>query len=194
MLRNMPSQWGSVAKALHWTIVLSILLEVPAGFLMSYTYGPSFGNEKGQALHRLMEQIHHTNGFLILALVLIRLIWRFVGGAPRPLTVGFQDHASRAVHYGIIFLLVLLPLSGWAALSVFRGAPIWLFGNPHIVPWIMAKHDLKDTFGYSLFAQIHVWSYKIGAGLLTLHIGAALWHHFVKKDRVLRRMWPLAGR
>lgn len=195
MLKNTQSNWGSLSKTLHWTVVFLILLEVPVGFLMSYTYGDkSFGSEKAVALHTLFEQIHHTNGFLILTLALVRWFLRLTGIVPEPVAKGWQDWLSRIVHFLILFLLVLLPMSGWAALSVFRGAPIWLFDNDHIVPWILAKRDLKDTFGYSFFAQIHVWSYKIGAGLLTLHIGAALWHHFVKKDIVLLRMWPLAKR
>jgi cytochrome b561 len=193
MLRNTPSHWGSLSKTLHWTVVFLILLEVPVGFLMSYTYGgKSFGSDKGLALHRLFEQIHHTNGFVILTLALVRIVLRLTGAAPKPVTVGWQDWLSRIVHFAILFLLVLLPMSGWAALSVFRGAPIWLFDNQNIIPWILPKHPSGDPYGYGLYAKIHVWSYKIGAGLLTLHIGAALWHHFFRKDTVLLRMWPLA--
>lgn len=196
MLANTRESWGSLAKTFHWIIVTLIVIEVPVGFLMTYTYGLNY-RDKGAALplHTLFSQIHHTNGFLILLLATIRLAWRLHGR--RPTAEGdhfvFQDRLAGLTHALLYTLLILLPFSGWAALSVYRVAPIWLFDRSNIVPWILPKAPVASPFGYGFFGHVHVYAVWVGGGLLALHVVAALWHHFVVKDGTLVRMWPLAG-
>jgi cytochrome b561 len=192
MLSSTRTEWGSVAKALHWGIVLLILLEVPAGFLMSYTYGLSFRDKQGSALHNLLSQIHHTNGFLILILVSFRLMWRLRGIAPRAHRLfRFQTPTVFASHFGLYALLFLLPLSGWAAMSVLGQRP-WLFDRDDLVPTILPKLPVKDPYGYGFFVHIHVWCYELGAVILVVHIGAAIWHHLIARDDTFLRIWPFA--
>jgi cytochrome b561 len=190
---NRPDQWSSLAKTLHWLTVFLVLLEIPAGFLMSYTYPLSLRDKQGLAVHQLAGQIHHTNGFLILALVIGRLAWRCVKTAPRALQAFQYERLLATIsHFGLYALLIVLPLSGWAALSVFGEAPIWFFDYDHLVPAILAKRPVDSPHGYGFFAGIHVWSYEIGAVILIAHIGAAFWHYFVRRDHVFQGMWPLA--
>lgn len=194
MLRNSEHEWGSISKSFHWLIVLLIAVEVPVGYLMSYTYGLSF-RDKQQALplHTLASQIHHTIGLAILLLAVMRLIWRWTTLRPRQR----PGHAYGALTAGIVHgalytLLIVLPLSGWAAISVYGDAPLWLFDHSDLVPAILPRVPLKDAHGYGYYAKIHVLCLKIGLGVLTLHVAAALWHHWVRRDDVLLRMWPLA--
>jgi cytochrome b561 len=194
MLENTRERWGSLSKAFHWSIAGLIVLEVPAGYLMSYTYGLAY-RDKGAALplHNLFSQIHHTNGFLILLLVTARLAWRLHRPRPAPVPehFPFQHILSYATHALLYVLLFLLPFSGWAALSVYGVAPIWLFNQKGLVPSILPVQPWTAPFGYSFYAHVHVYALYAGAVLLCFHLVAALWHQLVVKDDAFARIWPL---
>jgi len=193
MLANTSERWGSVAKSLHWLIAALIVLEVPSGYLMSYSYGLAQHDARVQPLNDLAGQIHHTNGLLILALMIGRLAWSLASPRVAAVAARFagQQAASKLVHAGLYAALIVLPLSGWAALSVYGLAPIWLFNLKGVVPPILPIRPLNGPFGYGFFAGVHVWTLYLGAVLLGLHIAAAAWHHWILKDTVFRRMWPL---
>ena len=193
-------RWDSWVKALHWTIALLLLVEIPAGYVMSSTYGPSFSNRDVLRLHELSSQLHHTLG---LALLLAALAWLWRRARrPRPGWTAETPPAQRllgyAVHAALLALLVVVPWSGWTALSAladsaqFGPTRLWLFGVDGVVPRIWEPLPFSDPSGYRRFASIHRWALWAGLALLVLHVAAALWHHFGKRDHVLRRMWPLA--
>lgn len=192
--------WNSVAKTLHWLIFFMVLVEVPAGFLMAALYGPGLKHADVTPLAHLLGQIHHTNGFLLLAVMLARLAWRFAHPAP-PLPADMDRWRARLarVTQGLLYLtLIGLPITGWMALSVladsdaFGKTQIWFFGSDAIMPRIMDPKPWNDPHGYGYVARFHRWLIYGGACVLVLHAGAALQHHFVRRDQVLRRMWPLA--
>lgn len=191
-MHNTKARWGWLAKSFHWVIALLIAVIVPVGFVMSATYQFEVTSDRMEAVHVVLSQIHQTAGLVVLILVVARLGWRLksqVPEAPPGLAV-YQKFLGKLNHAALYFLLFLLPLSGWAALSAFGEAPtyfFWMQGLPSIVP----KVPLNDPFGYSFFGNIHRNAMYAGGALLALHIIAALWHQFVKKDSVLRRMWPL---
>jgi cytochrome b561 len=192
MLANTQSTWGSLTKFFHWLIVAMVLIQVPAGYLMSYTYGLAVHDAAVQPLQDLMSQMHHTLGLLILALLPARLALRLSGPVP-----GFGSAVptyiqilARLTHGLFYVLLLVLPLSGWAAVSVVAGAPIWLFGA-HMPP-ILPAMSLKSPFGYTLYAHMHIYAAWLGGLLLMVHVAAAFCHHVIRKDDVFRRMWPLA--
>ena len=198
MQENTGTKWGSRAKWLHWLIAFMILVEVPVGYAMAQTYGLKFSDPDGVGkLHVLLAQIHITNGLLILALVLYRLNWRFrnpVPGLPVALEA-YQKIVAKLTHAFLYTLLIVMPLSGWAANSVlgdsdqFGVTEIWFFAWD-IVPAILPQLPLDHTFGYGFFARIHGYALNTGGAILGLHILAAVWHHFVRKDNILLRMWP----
>lgn len=197
---SQPQSWNLLAKTAHWLTVLLIAVEVPVGLLMAATFGPAFTTPQAMALHRLLEQFHHTLGFSLLALVILRLAWRLTQPTPAsptglsPLTRGL----ARISHATLYLLLFLIPLSGWAALSVLGDTkayghfPIWLFGTDGLIPPLVPQRPINDPFGYEFYAKAHRWLLLSGGALLTLHVLAALWHHFGRRDAVLRRIWPLA--
>ena len=195
MLKNSTADWGTLTKALHWITVLLVAITVPVGFLMAATYGAALRDEQVRSIHVLLAQIHHTIGFGILLLVALRLPWRLRN--PVPYTPGprLQRWIARSTHRAFYGLLMLLPVSGWAALSVlgdterYGAVPIWLFGWD-AMPAILAQRPLDDPFGYAAVAAIHRWAVYTGGGLLLVHVLAALWHHLVRRDAVLLRMWP----
>ena len=197
MLANSDQRWGSVTKTLHWGMVLLIAFEVPIGFLMAATYGAAFRDAQVKVVHVLLAQIHYTIGFAVLLLIAVRLLWRrryAVPGLPSQ-QAGYQRRLARANHWAFYLLLVVIPLSGWSAISVlgdterFGETPIWLFGWD-VMPAILPQRPFDDPFGYGFVAAVHRYALYLGGVLLTLHVLAALWHHLVRRDGVLLRMWP----
>ncbi len=194
-------EWTRTARLLHWGMALAIAAEVPAGFIMSWTYAAK--DAAGKQDHILASQTHHTIGLLLLATVLFRLVWRWRHPAP-PLpaaTPRWQAWLARVTQALLYALLLVIPLSGWAALSAmaegsgYPAPPIWFFSHngfgpggliPHIVPPVAWNAPVLFNFGF--FARMHIYSLMVGAVLLVLHGGAALVHHFVRRDDVLRAM------
>lgn len=196
-----PAQWTRTARLLHWGMALMVLVEVQAGFAMAWTYGSKVAGE--QILHLRSSQTHHTLGMLILIAVLFRLFWRWKHGAPAlpSDTATWQRLVARATQAALYLLLLLIPLSGWAALSAlgagggYPAPEMWFFTHdgfasgliPHLVephPW-----NAKVLLGYGLFARVHVYMLMLGGVLLMVHGLAALYHHFIRHDGVLRQMW-----
>ncbi|MCW1401806.1 cytochrome b/b6 domain-containing protein [Novosphingobium sp. MW5] len=198
---NQPQAWTRTARLLHWGMALAVLVEVPAGFAMAWTYGSKVAGD--QALHLRASQTHHTLGMLILLAVLYRLFWRWKHGAPALPggTAAWQRLAARGTQAALYLLLLLIPLSGWAALSAlgagggYPAPEMWFFTHdgfasgliPHLVephPW-----NAKVLLGYGLFARAHVYMLMLGGVLVLVHGLAALYHHFIRRDGVLRQMW-----
>ncbi|MEZ5565336.1 MAG: cytochrome b [Gammaproteobacteria bacterium] len=191
MLRNSSLGWGLVARNFHWLIVAMIAVQVPLGFYMNDVYKELIATGSNDFSHLLqVSQIHHTNGFLILILVTLRLVWRSTNPTPDlpPGLARYQRWLARLTHVFLYGLLFAFPLSGWATLSAYEGEfPIFFFGwddVPRLVPQsIDGSHQ-----PYEFYAAIHKTCWRIGAVVLGLHVVGALWHHWVLKDNVLRRM------
>ncbi|MBL8642530.1 MAG: cytochrome b [Rhodospirillaceae bacterium] len=191
-MHNTTARWGWLAKAFHWVMALMVAVMVPLGYVMAETYQFNVISTQMEAVHVVLSRLHQSIGLLVLILVFVRLGWRVRQPIPQPPPglAAYHKILARLNHAFLYVLLMLLPLSGWAALSAFGEAPtyfLWMEGLPSIVP----KVPLEDTFGYGFFARIHRFAIYTGAALLALHVSAALWHHFARKDTVLRRMWPL---
>jgi cytochrome b561 len=127
----------------------------------------------------------------VLGVTLARFGWRT--GHPVPELpadlVTYQRYLARVTHVFLYLLLVIYPLSGWASLSAYEGEfPIFFFGWDS-VPRIVPQSAEDAFFNYEFFAGIHRYCWRVGAGILGLHVVGALWHQFVAKDGVLRRMW-----
>ena len=138
----------------------------------------------------LISRVHHTNGFLILILATLRLTWRATNPTPAlpPGLAAYQRVLARLTHVFLYALLFAFPLSGWATLSAYEGEfPIFFFGWEN-VPRIVPQAVDGSHAPYEFYAEIHKACWRIGAVVLGLHVVGALWHHFVAKDNVLRRM------
>jgi cytochrome b561 len=192
-INNSMTRWGWLSKSFHWIMAVMIAVIVGVGLFLSPTYQFKVTSERMEAVHIVLSRIHQTMGLLILILVTLRLAWRLKQQVPDmpPGLAAYQRILAKLTHFFLYLLMFLLPLSGWAAMSAFGEAPsyfFWIEGLPQIVP----KVPLDHPYGYSFYSGIHHFAINAGAALLSLHVVAALWHHFVKKDSVLRRMWPLA--
>lgn len=129
--------------------------------------------------------LHKSLGLTVLAASVLRLAWRFTWTAPAyaPAIARWDVAVARVVHALFYGLLVLLPLTGWIMSSAgprplaWFGIPVAKFAVAKGSPLAGAAHEGHELLGYLLLA------------LAVLHIAAALRHHFILRDGVLRRMW-----
>lgn len=166
------------ARVLHWITAILVLFQISAGLLIAnFDLGPIYN-------------LHKSVGVLILPLMIVRLAWRLTHPVPPPpaYVPKIQRAAATAVHWTLYVLLIVQSLLGWIATSAYP-APIPFFGLIEMPRIWWEDRTLSDR----LFGA-HFW---IGIALATLivgHIGAALYHHFLRKDEVLLRMIRGYGR
>jgi cytochrome b561 len=175
-----PAVYSRLARALHWLTVALLMVQVPLGFAMvSYGSQTSFAPPTG-----LMYDSHKLLGLIVLALIVVRLAYRLIGGAPppEPSLEPWQRVASGLTHWLLYALLLTVAALGWLATSYY--GPMQPLGVP--VPVLVAQDQAVAEVVYG-------W-HKLGAivlaALIGLHVAAALYHHLVRKDGVLRRMLP----
>ncbi|TDJ41865.1 MAG: cytochrome b [Gammaproteobacteria bacterium] len=190
VLKNTNISWGSVSRFFHWGVLIIIAVQIPLGFWMVEVYEVYAETYADDTWVMRTSRVHHTLGFLLLAVVCMRISWRAANPTPDlPATlVNYQRWLARGTHVLLYALLIVYPLSGWASLSAYEGEfPIFFFGwdsMPRLVPQVAEE----ATFNYDFFATIHRWCWRIGGAVLGLHIFGALWHHYIAKDGILRRM------
>ncbi len=128
--------------------------------------------------------LHKSFGMLVLALVILRVFWRFVSRPPisLPSHARWEKLLAHLVHILLYAGMVGMPLTGWLMSSA-GDFPVHIFGlfeAPHIVgkneAIFRATRELHETFGYMLLAAVG------------LHFAGALKHHFIDRDGTLRRM------
>lgn len=174
--------YSGLAKSFHWITVLAVLFMLTTGFVMSYR-----GNELQiwDALTNWLYSSHKLVGFIILWLTALRLLNRLVAGAP-PLDVPMpaaQRLAAAATHWALYALLIVMPLLGWTAVSLFPARKIFDWFS---LPALTAP----DKAAYESVVEWHETGAFLVIVIAGVHIAAALYHLIVKKDGVFGRMWP----
>ncbi|HJY75826.1 MAG TPA: cytochrome b [Burkholderiales bacterium] len=182
MLANTAESWGAPAKFFHWTVALLILIQIALGITATaWRLSP---------LKLELFVWHKSTGVLILLLMLARLAWRLANRSPAlpAQTPPWERTAAHASHAALYALALGLPLSGWVINSA-AGVPFsvfWLVPLPAIVAPDERLEELAKLAHFSLLVALCL--------VLAVHIGAALRHHFVKRNDVLLRMLPAAWR
>jgi len=174
--RTAPPAYSLTARALHWITAALVLILLPLGLVIANNWGGS--------LQDPLYNLHRSIGATIIVLVFVRLGYRLTH-PPLPLPDDIppiQRFAAHATHWALYGLLIAQPLIGWMGTSAYR-APIVVFGLFELPPIWPEDRAFSDR----LFA-VHGLMAIVIAGLAAAHIGAALHHHFVRKDRVLMRM------
>ena len=175
--RNTDHQWGSVAKFFHWTIALLILGNGIFGLCMDLAHGPM------QKINWLA--LHKSIGLTVLALFLLRLLWRLIDRRPPDEPAPrWQQQAAHVTHAVLYLLIAAIPLSGWWFNSV-RGKPLQWFKLFNL-PALGQQDDNLAHFAHNL----HEYLFWLLILVLVGHVGAALQHHVFDRDNVLRRMLP----
>ena len=136
---------------------------------------------------------HKWAGVTILALSVLRVLWRLTHRAPplpEKVVAGmpaWQQFAHHAVHFLMYALFFVVPLLGWAYSSA-AGFPIVLFGVMPLPDFIGASPELAEAI-----KPWHALSAYALAALVVLHVAAVLKHQFIDRDGLLGRMMPGRG-
>ncbi len=169
------------ARRFHWITAGFVFVLVPVGIYM-VNRGATTNFD---ALTNTLYSWHKLGGFILLWIVFARLAYRFTVGAPpdEPTLEPWQKQAAHLTHWGLYGLLIVVPLLGWYGTSLY---PALTVAGGLTLPAI-ASPDQK-------MSETVFFLHKLGAILLALgvmaHVGAALFHHVIRKDNVLRRMLP----
>lgn len=178
-IRNTTSNYGSVSKFFHWTVFILVTLMLCFGFFLHLL--PSTMKATSYNLHKL-------TGLGILLLMILRSIWTIINPKPTlPKTVPLWEVASARISHLLLYvLLLIMPLSGWIMASAANKPPV-LLGQRLMLP-IYPHHQLKHMMNQA--HEIIAWLIII---TISIHICAALRHHFVLKNNVLKRMLPFSS-
>ena len=171
-----PPAYSVTARVLHWLTAVLVLTMVPLGIVIA--------NEWGGPVQEPLYNLHKSIGAVILPLVALRLIYRLTH-PPLPLPADIppiQQFAAHATHWTLYALLIVQPTIGWIATSAYP-APLPVFGLFELPPiWPEDRPFSERLFAVHRFLGIAI------AVVAAMHIGAALHHHFLRRDRVLMRM------
>ncbi len=172
-MRSDDNAYGSIAIFIHWASALLIFVLLASGFRSGFADDP--------ALKAMALRIHVPVAILVLILTVGRLIWWWrIDRKPLALpgTPNWQALVARWTHRAF-YLVILLLLASGIAMSVISGLPDALFGDAVLPDF----SELAPRAGHGIGARLL-------AALILLHVAGALYHHFVLRDRTLRRMWP----
>ena len=176
MLRNTKTSYGSIAKIFHWAIFILVTFMLVLGYFMDEIDKPARG---------MVMNLHKLTGLLILLLMLCRLFWALMNPKPE-LPVGtkiWERMLSRAVHFTLYVLILAMPVAGWVMSSASGHAPF--------IGSFKMKLPIAESDEVSHVAMnTHNFLAIVIIILVSLHVLAALFHFFIKKDNVLQRMMP----
>lgn len=172
-LKSSPTRYGSVAIAIHWLTAIAIF-----GMLAS---GLGAANSLDQAAKLTLLRGHVVTGVLVGVLTLLRIVWwlaldrrpQDAPGMPR-----WQALAAHFVHYALYAVILVMVASGVATVAL-SGAGAQLSGA---APLPLPDFNLAPPF------TVHGLVARLLIVLLIGHIGAALWHQLIRRDRLLARM------
>lgn len=177
--------YSTGARHFHWWTVALLAIQVPVGLYMVYrgkiTNFDAFTNT--------LYSSHKTLGLIILLLVIARLGYRVAHGAPadEPTIEWWQKAAAHLTHWSLYLLLILVPIVGWLGISLYGARDV--FGLFSIPPLAM-----PDQAAAERVLTLHKYLAFLTVAAIGAHVGGALFHYFIRKDGVLMRMLPQAGR
>ena len=177
-----PPRYSAVAITLHWLLGLGIVALFGLGVYMAdLPFSP---------WRMKLYNWHKWAGITLLALSVLRLLWRITHRPPAlPAAItqampAWQNLAHHATHHLLYVLFFVVPLLGWAYSSA-AGFPIVWFGQITLPDFVPADKALAE-----LIKPLHELSAFALMGLASLHIAAALKHQWIDRDGLLERMLP----
>lgn len=176
MLKNTENSYGLITKVLHWIVGLLIISMVIVGFTMT-SMAPS--PEKFE-----LYKMHKAFGVITLFLVIIRILWRITNTYVQ-VAAGVSTTlrwAAKVIHLLLYILMLIMPISG-VLMSRLSGYPISVFE----IFTIPAASEKNPEFA-KFFHDIHEYAALGLVILITIHILAAFYHHFIRRDNTLTRI------
>jgi len=173
--------YGTTSRLLHWGTVLLVLVMIPSGLVMT--------QEIPRPTQDVLFIIHKGLGPFVLAVVVFRLGWRIaVPPPPLPAAVPLlQQRAAGAVHAALYLALLVMAVSGYIRVTA-GGFPIESLRALGIPPLLDKNEPVA-----AVAKAVHAFTKNLLIALILLHVGAAAFHGFVRRDGVFSRMWPPFG-
>jgi cytochrome b561 len=173
------TSYDGVAIFLHWTTAVLVVVQMTLAQIWGLW---------GRPTHHVMVVAHMSLGIILTAVIVARLAWRWIPGHEvAAADLGLLRIASKGVHYLLYAMLAaeavlgfLLRWSGGESMSFF-GLQI----APPFAEWSRPAHHLVG--------ELHEWNGWAIIAIAAGHAAAALYHHYVLRDGVLRRMLPGAS-
>ena len=171
---NSYSKYGLLAKLFHWVTFIALLAQVPFGF---YLVGLEFSDQRIE-----LENIHILVGISVFYLTLFRLIWKFFNPSPTESKSFFKGQIliGKINHLLLYLSIFAITISGMLK-KLYMGETLNFF---------FFKYGFeKDNFVLAdAFYEIHIYANYLLLALVTLHILAVVVHHFVFKDKILKKI------
>jgi cytochrome b561 len=197
-LDRVPLEYSPTARRYHWWTAGIIVTMMALGQIMTDRSADKTVMVNGKsetvpgiwdATTNALYSSHKLLGFLFLFVIAARLTYRLRNGAPpdEPTLETWQKAGAHATHWGLYALMILVPLGGWIGVQLYPSREV--FGLFNLPAFLSPNEALAGTV-----FMLHGIGAKLIFLLLLAHIGAAIFHHFIKKDGVLRRMWPGLGK
>lgn len=169
--------WDGVSRAFHWGLGLAIIGMLAYGWWMNHI--PA---RPDRYFHRA---IHADIGYVILLLTALRLIWRAMRPRPGlpPGTPRWECALAYANQGALYVMTIIVALLGWAHSGAHK---------PDYASWFglfdVPQFTSESRANARLFENWHIYLAYVLLAMIVLHVLAALYHHFVRRDRVLMRM------
>jgi cytochrome b561 len=174
MLKSTTDRYGAIPITVHWLSALLIVVALGSGF--------QAGNAIDPATKAGFLRMHIPAAILALLLTLFRIAWWwFLDTRPLPVTGSppWQDRLARAVHL-TLYVVVLGMIASGIGMMVLSGAGPAVFGES--AASLPNFHNYRPRVPHGLGANLLL-------ALLAAHVGAALYHHFIRRDAAIRRIW-----
>ena len=187
-VRPPPSRYDSVAMTLHWVIALLLLLD----FALAMSFG--LFNPGDSLYFRSAYDLHMAVGLCVLLLSVARVGWRLTHRQPPLPDMSLSLRVlARASHLLLYVFMVVAPATGWLVLSL-RHQSTSLFGLfrwawPSL-PAIATMARPERQSWHDQLLPLHTRLSYLGMCLVAVHVAAALYHHYGRRDDVLSRMLP----
>jgi cytochrome b561 len=176
--REPPLRYGAVSRAFHWITVALVLTAAGFGLWIAHA------RPDDEAFKLTLYNIHESIGVTIWAVTLARLAWR-VSHPPPPLPADLPRalvFAARTNHTAFYVWLLSMPVVGFVATNAW-GFPLTWFGLIPLPDPVGKNIPLAETLTF--IHRLMAWSL---IGMIALHVTAALWHQFIRRDGTLRKM------
>ena len=176
MIRNSNDAWGWPAIALHWIVALLVLANFALGLWMGELPRPERPYWYG---------LHASIGITLLVILVARSAWALSNPAPAPArgTPAWHHSAARVTHVALYVLTLATVLFGWFMAGV-RRVPI----VPEAFGIVPLPSPIAIPGSKDFFEEAHEIAAYALIGLAAAHMIVALWHHYVLRNDVLRRM------
>jgi len=172
-------RYTKTAISLHWLSALLIVAAFIMGLVMTDIPGFTPAKLRYFSWHKWL-------GVTVFALAVLRVLWRiFNQPPPHPAHIpAWQNHVASTTHWLLYVLIFAVPLSGYLY-TLAAGVPVVYLGV-----WPMPVFMAPDAELKPLLREVHYWLDMAMAALVVAHTGAALKHHLIDRDDVLKRMLP----